>query len=326
MLRVVFAGSPDCAVPSLEALAAAHTIVAVLTNAPAPAGRSSKPVRTAVALAAERLKQQGLIAPEVPVLEPERLTDEVRAMIRATGPDIMACFAYGKIFSSKTLALFPLGALNVHPSLLPKWRGCAPVPAVILAGEPETGVTIQKMALEMDAGDIILQKTLKLTGRETAEELLNRAALESAPMLVDAVNRFERGETDGIPQKAGDASYSSMLCKEDGQIDWNRSAREIDARIRAYTPWPGAFTYKESAMLIIHRAHIFEKTEQEGTKPAPPGTVLKAVKGEGILVSTGNGILAIEQLQWRSKKSLDWKSFMNGTRDFEGSVLGPLSP
>lgn len=329
MLRVLFAGSPDCAVPALEAVAGSHCVVGILTNPPSAKGRSGKPEPTAVAEAAERLREKGLIGPEVPLFTPEKITDEVRLAIAAVKPDVMACFAYGKIFGPKTLALFPLGALNLHPSLLPRWRGSTPVPACILARDEETGITVQRMALAMDEGDIIVQTRFPLTGRETAGELLERSGREGAPLMVEALNLLERGEAAGTPQR-GEATYCGMLSKEDGEIDWNAPAKEIDAKIRAVTPWPGAYTHSGDAVLIIHRAEPVPGPE--GTAPeeglsgpageAPkPGTVLGMDKKRGILVQTGEGLLALETLQWRTKKILDWKSFINGTRDFPGTVL-----
>jgi methionyl-tRNA formyltransferase len=321
MLNVLFAGTPECAVPSLEAVARKHRIVAVLTNAPAPAGRSGTPVPTPVALAAQRLKEEGLIAADTPILTPEKITQEVRDAIAIAKPDIMACFAYGKIFGPKTLALFPRGAVNLHPSLLPRWRGCAPVPAAILAGDRETGITIQKMALEMDAGDILVQTTIPLDGTETAESLLDRAAHEGAPLLVEVLDRYEAGSVEGTPQDATQATFSAMLKKEDGEIDWTDNARAIDARIRAFSPWPGAFTKAGDNVLLILKAHVYGGSLAAGD--AAPGTVVGTDKKEGILVQTGDGVLALERLQWRTKKPLDWKSFMNGSRDFTSQVLGP---
>lgn len=319
MLAVLFAGSPECAVPSLEAVARSHRIVAVLTNPPARSGRSGTPLPTAVAIEAERLKAEGLIPAETPILTPEKITQEVRDAIAATKPDIMACFAYGKIFGPKTLAIFPLGAVNLHPSLLPRWRGCAPVPAAILARDGETGISIQKMALEMDAGDIIISRKIPLDGTETAESLLARAAVEGAPLLAEAISRFERGPVAATPQNSAEATFCSMLKKEDGEIDWNAAAVEIDARIRAFHPWPGAFTGAGGNVLLVLKAHVYG---EGGGQPAAPGTVLGIDKKEGILVQTGNGILVLERLQWRTKKPLDWKSFLNGSRDFTDMTLG----
>ncbi len=331
MLRILFAGSPECAVPALEELARRHKIVAVLTNPPAPAGRSGVPVPTPVALAARRLAEEGLIDSNVPVLAPEKINDDARDEIRSLLPDCMACFAYGKIFGPKTLALFPKGSYNVHPSLLPRWRGCAPIPAAILAGDAETGVTVQRMALEMDSGDVLAQIRFPLDGTEYADELLDRAARAGAPLLADVLDEVESGTERGQPQDSSLATFCSMLRKEDGLIDWELDAAAVSAKVRAFHPWPGAHTRSASggpdgpgSTLIVHRARV--ATEDAalafGVAAASPGTVLGVDKKEGILVQTGNGVIALETLQWRTKKILDWKSFMNGSRDFVGSVLG----
>ncbi len=331
MLNILFAGSPECAVPSLEAVARKHRIVAVLTNPAAPSGRSRVPVSTPVALEAQRLKEEGIIPADCLILTPEKINDEVRQAIASVKPDIMACFAYGKIFGPKTLALFPLGAVNLHPSLLPRWRGCAPVPAAILARDSETGITIQKMAIEMDAGDIIIQKKLPLDGSETAESLLERAAAEGAPLLVQALDLFEKGEVTGKTQNSEESTYCTMLCKDDGKIDWAASASDIDARIRAFTPWPGAFTNAGDEVLLILKAKPYtgEVLPAPSAAPATPdiltggvnrkaksGTVVGVDKKTGILVQTGDGLLVLERLQWRTKKPLDWKSFLNGSHNF----------
>lgn len=336
MLNVVFAGSPECAVPSLEAVARAHRVVAVLTNPPSAKGRSKELIPTPVAAEADRLKAAGLIGADVPVITPEKITQETRDAIAACKPDVMACFAYGKIFGPKTLALFPKGAINLHPSLLPRWRGSTPVPASILARDAETGITVQMMSLGMDEGDIIIQTRFPLDGTETADSLLDRAAAEGAPLMAEALNRLERGEANAQPQ-TGEATYCTTLKKEDGEIDWNASALKIDALVRAFSPWPGAYTSAGDAVLIIHETRpvsaeeISENTAlPAGTGTAPAaGTVVAIDKQKGILVQTGEGLLALRTLQWRTKKVLDWKSFMNGSRDFVGTVLksrsGPAS-
>jgi methionyl-tRNA formyltransferase len=324
MLKVLFAGTPECAVPSLIALAHAQRVVAVLTNPPAPQGRSGEAVPSPVEQAARRLIAEGVLAPDTAILTPAKLNDAVRAQIAETKPDIMACFAYGKIFGPKTLSLFPLGAVNLHPSLLPRWRGCAPVPAAILAQDRETGITIQKMALEMDSGDIIIQTKIPLDGTETAESLLARAATEGAPLLVEAIARFERGTVEAMAQDASGATYCAMLRKEDGEIDWKAAAPEIDAKIRAYSPWPGAFTEAGGNILLIHKAQVYSPSPASPELPgaAQPGAVIGIDKKAGILVQTGNGVLALETLQWRTKKTLDFKSFLNGTRNFPELILG----
>jgi methionyl-tRNA formyltransferase len=337
MLDVLFAGSPECAVPALEAVARSHRIVAILTNPPAPAGRHGSPVPTPVALAAERLRQEGLIPEDTPILTPEKITQEVRDAIAGRKPEVLACFAYGKIFGPKTLALFPRGGLNLHPSLLPRWRGCAPVPAAILARDRETGISIQRISLGMDEGDIVIQTRFPLDGTETAESLLAQVAHDGAPLLVDALNRLEAGTDTARAQDSGLATYSPMLRKEDGEIRWTDSAADIDARIRAFSPWPGAFTRTADSVLLILQARPYTGTfppaapdgstgdaarDTSGNATVEPGTVVGVDKKEGILVQTGNGLLVLEKLQWKTKKALDWKSFLNGSRDFPGTVLG----
>lgn len=322
MLNVLFAGSPDCAVPTLEAVARTHRVVAVLTNPPSAKGRSKEMQPTPVAEAAERLKDEGIISRDAPILTPEKLNQETRDAIAAAAPDVMACFAYGKIFGPKSLALFPKGALNLHPSLLPRWRGSTPVPAAILARDGETGITVQMMALGMDEGDILLQTHFPLKGDETAGGLLDRVAVEGAPLMVKALNELESGEAKPIPQ-TGEATYCTTLKKEDGEIDWSRPAADIDALIRAFSPWPGAYTAAGDAVLIIHEARPAEGETAFGPpNSAAPGTVLGIDKQKGILLQTGEGLLALKTLQWRTKKVLDWKSFMNGSRDFVGTRLG----
>lgn len=256
---------------------------------------------------------------------PEKITQDIRDAIACARPDVMACFAYGKIFGPKTLALFPLGAINLHPSLLPRWRGSTPVPASILARDRETGITVQKMSLAMDEGDVIIQTRIPLDGTETAGSLLERAGTEGASLMVEALDRIGNGTVTARPQE-GEPTYCSTLKKEDGKIDWSRPAAEIDALIRAFSPWPGAFTEAGDAILMIHQARALpagsEHAAGNAGVGAPPGTVLGMDKQNGILVQTGEGILALATLQWRTKKILDWKSFMNGTRDFTGTRLG----
>lgn len=320
MLRVLFAGTPECAVASLEQVARSHTVVAILTNPATVQGRSHKLIPSPVAQEAARLIAEGIIPTETPILTPEKITNEVREAIAATKPDILACFAFGKIFGPKTLALFPRGAVNVHPSLLPRWRGCAPIPAAILAKDSVTGITVQQMALEMDAGDILLSHTIELDGSETTDSLLLNAAEKGAHMLVQVLDGIEQNNLTPVPQDHTKASFSSMLCKEDGNIDWNGTAEDIDARIRAFSNWPGAWTKTNDKTLIILKARLYTG-ERENTSSLP-GTVIASNKTDGILVQTGKGIIALETLQWRTKKPLDWKSFLNGARDFLGTVLG----
>jgi methionyl-tRNA formyltransferase len=244
-----------------------------------------------------------------------------RDAVRALKPDLMAVFAYSKIFGPKFLSLFGEGAVNIHPSLLPKYRGPAPIPAAILAGETQTGVTAQYLGLKMDSGDILLQKELCLKENENAGEVESRVAPLGAELLVQAVSLIESGKVRPVPQDEASATYCPMLAKEDGRIDWNQSAVQISRQVRAYTPWPLAYTSFNDQKLSILRARAPELDAGEYAKD-PPGKVVGIDKAIGILIKTNQGILSVEELQLQSRKALGWKAFLNGTPDFTGSVLG----
>jgi methionyl-tRNA formyltransferase len=295
----------------------------VLTNADTPKGRRGTPEPTAVGEAAaaalsEALRERG--KPAITVLKPEKLGAEAREAVAALKPDLLVSFAYGSIFGPKFLDLFPLGGINVHPSLLPKYRGPTPIQAAILNRDVETGISIQRIALQMDAGDILAQERFPLTGRETTASLSGIVARKSAAMLVSLIQELAGGGVAGTPQNQAEAVYCRLLTKEDGRIDWSAGVLEIDARIRAFTPWPLSLTRHGEVDLYILEGRPWEG-EAVGTIVNPPGTVLGIDKDRGILIQTGNGIFAAERLQYRTRKALDWRSFLNGAPGFTGSRL-----
>ena len=244
-MRVLFAGSPDIAVPSLIRVSFEHEIVGVLTNPESAKGRGLALEGTAVAQAAA-----AVFGDRVPVLAPSRLGPEARQAVEALRPEILVSYAYGRIFGPKFLALFPRGGVNVHPSLLPLFRGPAPIPSAILARAAETAITIQRLALEMDSGDILGQLPLRLSCTETAEDIAEVAAIMGADLLSQVLEEIEAGRETARPQ-VGEPSYCSMLRKEDGLIDWFSPLLDIDAKVRAFYPWPGAFTYLRGMRLNI---------------------------------------------------------------------------
>jgi methionyl-tRNA formyltransferase len=302
-------------------------VVGALTNPDTPKGRRGTPEPTEVGAAAEALsaalRERG--KPGLAVLKPEKLDAGAREAAGALKPDLLVSFAYGRIFGPRFLDLFPLGGINIHPSLLPKYRGPTPIQAAILNRDAETGVSIQRLALEMDAGDILARERFPLTGRETAASLSGIAAQRSAALLVPLVRQLAGGGIAGTPQNHAEAVYCRLLTKEDGRIDWNAGAPEIDARIRAFTPWPLCLTRHGEADLYILEGRPREDAGPPDAaisagKPAP-GTVLGIDKGRGILIQTGNGIYAAQRLQYRTKKALEWRSFLNGAPGFIGSRL-----
>jgi len=327
-VRILFAGSPAIAVPSLEAAASmsgeGFTLAGLLTKTDTPKGRSGAPEPTECAQALAALQQTTDAARLIPILKPEKLDSAVREQIAALRADLLVTFAYGKIFGPQFLALFPLGGINIHPSLLPRYRGPAPIPAAILNREAVTGITIQRIALEVDSGDIFMQEKVPLNGRETTASLSDVMAHKAAQLLPAALRGIAAGTLTAAPQDHAAATYSALLKKEDGLIDWNRSAAEIDAQIRAFNPWPISWTTHGELQLFIHTAEALTAETGDASAPAaaPPGQVLGKDKVKGILIQTGDGVLAVSELQYRTKKVLNWNDFLNGARNFLGAKLG----
>jgi methionyl-tRNA formyltransferase len=318
---MLFAGSPAIAVPSLEALAGlcledpAFRLVGLLTNPDARRGRGGKAAPSDVSAAA------GALGVSPVQLKPEKIDAAVREAVAALAPDLLVSFAYGRIFGPRFLSLFPLGGINAHPSLLPRHRGATPIPAAILGRDRETGVSVQRLAPEMDAGDILAQERIPLTGRETTLSLSGIAAEKGAELLVRVIRDIELDRAVETRQNDDEATYCSVIGKDDGLIDWAQGAAELDAKIRAYTPWPLCRTAHRGQELYILEASPYEGAAGSPRDAAAPGTVLAADGEAGILVQTGNGVLAVSRLQYAAKKALPWRDFLNGARDFVGSRL-----
>jgi len=335
-MRIIFAGSPAIAVPSLKSisdleLAGKGIILAgILTNPDRPR-RHGHGEPTDVSTAASELDRMRKDAgfPPIPQLKPEKLNGEARDEVAALAPDLLVSFAYGRLFGPRFLALFPLGGINIHPSLLPKHRGASPIPSAIIAREKETGVCIQKLVAEMDSGDILASEKFDLNLRETTLSLSGAVAEKAAHLLRGLLINFESCSANAKPQE-GKAVYCREIKKEDGLIDWNKSASEIDAQIRAFTPWPLSFTHRGEDTLLILEAVPLAAPAGEAAPDAtiassaamPPGTVLGVDRNHGILMQTGCGILAVSRLQWQARKPLDWKAFCNGERKLINTILG----
>lgn len=326
-LRVLFAGTPEIAVFSLDRLieaAGPHWQVAgVLTNPDAPRGRSRRPQPSPVK---HRALEAGL-----PILQPERLDAAARAAVTDLAPDLLAVVAYGRIFGPRFLALFPAGGLNVHPSLLPRHRGPSPLQAAILAGDTETGVTIQYLAREMDAGDIVLQERVPLAADATVTALHDDLGRRGARLLGEAITQIAMGTVQRRPQDHDRATYCRKLEKTDGAITWAESAAEIDRRVRAMTPWPGVrCRWGESDLQLTETGTVDPReaavagaagAPQTSGSPAPPGTVVGVDNAFGILVQTTDGLLAVRRLKQQARKELDFRAFVNGNPEIIGAVL-----
>lgn len=320
-MNIIYAGSPEASKETLSILFNSQSeygfnIVGVLSNMDTAKGRHKELTPTPVSLFAEQNN--------IPVIKAEHLDSSVREQIVPLKPDLLISFAFGRIFGPKFLAMFNLGGINLHPSLLPKYRGCTPIPACILNGDTETAVTIQTISLKMDEGDILAQKLIKLNGTETTDSLLQDASKIGAELILDIIKdaKLNGKLKKGLSQNK-DSSYTKVITKEDAKIDWSKDATYIDAHIRAYTSNPGAWTQDNQLMIKILKAKVVleENINQPVPKNLQNGTVFAFDKQNGILVKTGKGILSLLELQKQGKKNMNYKDFMNGARDFIGTVL-----
>jgi methionyl-tRNA formyltransferase len=256
----------------------------------------------------------------VPVLQPESLDASAREAVAALGPELLVTAAYGRIFGPRFLALFSHGGINMHPSLLPRHRGPSPLQAAILAGDRETGVTVQALAPEMDSGDILLQQRVPLHGTESVAELHDNLGALGGRMVAEAVARIAAGTEERTPQDHTRATYCSKVARTDGDLTWGEDAATIDRMVRAYTPWPGVRTTWQGRTVQLTRVHVV--TDTGGVAPAPPGTVVGVDSRRGILVQTTDNLVAIERLKLQARKEMDAQSFIHGNPTIVGSTLG----
>ncbi|HHD11053.1 MAG TPA: methionyl-tRNA formyltransferase [Deltaproteobacteria bacterium] len=308
-ISIVFMGSPEFAVPSLKALCEeGFHIKAVITQPAKPKGRGRKIMPTPVC---EFARSKG-----IEVREPERLKDpEFVEYLRSLKPDLIVVVAYGKILPKEVLSIPRLGCINLHASLLPRWRGAAPVQRSLIAGDTVTGVTIMLMDEGMDTGPILLKKEVPIEKTERAGELAQRLSRIGAELLVESIGLYVSGRLKPTPQDDRLATYAPLIKKEEGRIDWHKPAVEIENLVRGLHPWPCAYTYLDGKLIKIHRASATE--EESGLQP---GRVVKSSK-DGIYVSTGRGLLLIEELQPEGKKPMKAEQFARGYRIDEGTAF-----
>jgi len=307
-LRVIFMGTPQFACPTLQRLIdRGDEIPAVVTQPDRPKGRGQKSVPPPVKELAER---HGL-----PVLQPIKVrAPEFIESVREMNPDVVVVVAFGQILPKALLEIPRYGCINVHASLLPRYRGAAPLNWCIINGEIETGVTTMLMDVGLDTGDMLLKKATPINPDEDTSSLHDRLSLIGADLLQETLDLLVQGKL--VPEKQDDAlsCYAPMLKKEDGLIDWTRDARTIRNLVRGMTPWPGAFTYLDGKLVKVYRARI---GEGKGT----PGTVLAAGR-DGIEVACGGGSLLLDELQLEGKKRLPVRDFLAGCRITPGTAFG----
>jgi len=305
-MRLAFLGSPAFAVPTLRALhGAGHEVRVVVTRPDRPRGRGRRPAPTAVKQAAEQL---GL-----PLLQPQSVnrTEAVEAL-GGSGAEMGVVVAYGAILRPALLSALPRGFLNLHASLLPDYRGAAPIQWALMCGETETGVTVIRMEPELDAGPVLAARRVTIGARETAGELHDRLAREGAELMTDVVNRLWAGEdVPGRPQPAGGGVFARALTKRDGWLDWSATARDVCNRVRGLTPWPGACA-RFQGRGRERRVTILRAEPDPAARPeAEPGTVLEA-GDQAILVQAGRGAVRVEELKPAGGRAMSAGDFVHG--------------
>lgn len=306
-MKLIFMGTPEFAVPSLARLINdGHEIAAVFTQPDKPAGRGNRlhppPIKTLAA-------QHGIA-----VHQPSKIrnNEEVRDVFNDIAPDVCVVVAYGKILPEWLLVIPRLGCINVHASVLPKYRGAAPINWAIARGERETGVTIMQMDAGMDTGPMLATRVIQIGEEETAPELSGRLAQLGAELLSETLPLVERGEVPVVAQVDSEASYAPVLKREDGLIDWQMTAREIADRVRAFQPWPATYTNFRGGRLIIWRAREYSSDQID--KSHEPAAIIAIEKNGFVISCAGPSALLVEELQIEGKRRVSARDFINGTR------------
>lgn len=324
-MKIVFMGTPDFAVPALKALAesAKHEVSLVVTQPDRPRGRSGKPAPSDVKLCAE---QYG-----IPVFQPEKVREEAAVeRLRRENADIFVVAAFGQLLPKTILEMPRFGCINIHGSLLPAYRGAAPVQWAVLDGQKEAGDTIMQMNEGLDTGDILMQESIPLSADETAGSLYDKLSSMGGPLLLKALDAIEAGTVTPVPQGDSGTHYAKMLRKEMGNIDWTKSAEEIGRLVRGLNPWPSAYTHWNGKMLKIWMAEPVTQEELSALgcdekngmdlKETQPGTVMIVTK-DTLMVQTGDGLLALTELQMEGKKRMPVQAFLMGCRLQTGEKL-----
>jgi methionyl-tRNA formyltransferase len=308
-LNLIFAGTPEFSVPALEALVASrHRVVAVYTQPDRPAGRGQQVTMSAV--------KQCAIKHRLPVEQPPTLKDNAAVeRLSQYSADLMIVVAYGLLLPKNVLDTPRMGCVNIHASLLPRWRGAAPIQRAIQAGDKESGITIMQMEVGLDTGPMLLERVTPINARETGETLHDRLSTLGAEAVIEAIEAIAAGKSTPREQPKEGATYAAKIRKEEALIDWSKSAIEIDRHVRAFNPWPIAETRWNGQQLRVWETSLTEKQTS-----AAPGTVI-TTSSDGIEVATGNGTLQLTRVQAAGRKAMPAADFLRAHRP-EGAVLG----
>ncbi len=314
-MRIVFMGTPEFAVPSLAVLLTSeHSVVGVVTQPDRPKGRGHE-------LAASPIKQLA-VQHKIPILQPLKMKDPAFLdALSAWKPDLIAVTAFGRILPKVILDLPPRGCVNVHASLLPKYRGAGPIQWALIRGERETGITTMLMDEGMDTGAILLQERAAITPDDTSGTLSSKLADIGGRLLIDTLARIQNGTVTPQPQDQSQATMAPLLKKEDGLLDWTLPALDLANRVRGLSPWPGAYTYLGEDRWVVWKASVLDRLVVR----VLPGTIVDATK-EGLVVATGDGVLRIMEFQPANSRRMSVAQYLTGHTLAPGLRLGPPPP
>ena len=309
-MRIVFMGTPDFSVPTLEALVASeHEVVGVVTQPDKPKGRGKEIHMSPV--------KECALQHNIPVYQPVRARDEAFVdEMRTLNPDVMVVIAFGQILPKSLLELPKYGCVNIHASLLPKYRGAAPIQWAVINGDEETGITTMMMDVEMDTGDMLEKTVVKLDPEETGGSLFDRLSLLGGDLILSTLSKLEKGEITPVPQDHEKATYVKKISKSMGDIDWTMDAVSIERLVRGLNPWPSAFTRWNGKMLKIWEAKVLPDPDVK----LPCGSVISA-SDEGLKIQTGAGVLCVTSLQLEGKKRMDTAAFLRGYQVAADSMM-----
>jgi len=316
--KIIFMGTPDFAVPSLKALIShaprsGWDVVAVVTQPDRPKGRGKKLTPPPVKVVAEEAR--------IKVLQPNTLkSEEAVAKLAAFKPDLIVVAAFGQILRKNVLELPPHGCLNVHASLLPRWRGASPITAAIRAGDSETGVTLMQMDAGLDTGPIIAQRAIPIIDSHTGGSLSDELAELGATLLIETLPAWLSGQIQAEPQDEQFVTMTRLLKKQEGELDWSQSAQEIERQVRAFSPWPGTFSYGPRGQIKIITVEVADDPDIAEQNITAPGIILK--HNRQVYVTTGQGIVRLVTVQPAGKNVMTAEALLNGQPDLLGTQLG----
>lgn len=305
MVKVVFMGTPDFSVPTLEALITHHEVIGVVTQPDRPAGRGGKVKMSPI--------KELALKHDIPVFQPNKIRKpEAIETLRQWDADVYVVAAFGQILPQTLLDIPRYGSINVHASLLPRWRGAAPIHAAIREGDAETGITIMVMDAGLDTGPMLSKRVIAIRDDETGQSLHDKLSAIGGELLIETLPAYFSGDLQAQAQPEDGITYSPQIDKEEGNIDWSQDAASIERLVRAFTPWPGTFTQWNGKQLKIHAGHVADGQLAVGKV---------GIVDEQVAIGTGNGIFLPTMIQLAGKSRTDIDSFINGYQDFIGSTL-----